>query len=105
MRPNSNRFRWNATKSFSCNVFRLSDEHRPRVKDGFRRSLVLAPGDQVEEDYFDQKLYKGGKGLRPLNYAAYSVMKPKRSGFISRSKIKMIRPSRYLKDRRNGSRM
>lgn len=53
---------------FLCNVFRLSDERIAALEEWVRTggSLVLAPGDQVEEDYFNQKLYKGGKGLAPF---------------------------------------
>ena len=53
---------------FLCNVFRLSDERIAALEEWVRAggSLVLAPGDQVEEDYFNQKLYKGGKGLAPF---------------------------------------
>jgi hypothetical protein len=53
---------------FLCNVFRLSDERIAALEEWVRGggSLVLAPGDQVEEDYFNQKLYRGGKGLAPF---------------------------------------
>jgi hypothetical protein len=53
---------------FLCNVFRLSDERIAALEEWVRGggSLILAPGDQVEEDYFNQKLYKGGNGLAPF---------------------------------------
>lgn len=53
---------------FLCNVFRLSDERIAALEEWVRSggSLILAPGDQVEEDYFNQKLYKGGNGLAPF---------------------------------------
>jgi hypothetical protein len=53
---------------FLCNVFRLSDDRIAALEEWVRAggSLVLAPGDQVEEDYFNQKLYRGGAGLAPF---------------------------------------
>lgn len=53
---------------FLCNVFRLSDERIAALEEWVRGggSLVLAPGDQVEEEEFNRKLYRGGAGLAPF---------------------------------------
>jgi hypothetical protein len=53
---------------YLCNVYRLSDERRNALETWVKSGggLVVALGDQVDEEYYNQELYRDGEGLFPL---------------------------------------
>jgi hypothetical protein len=53
---------------FLCNVYQFSEQARKDLEDWVRRGggLVIMPGDQVDERYFNEQYFKEGEGLAPL---------------------------------------
>jgi hypothetical protein len=57
---------------YLCNVYRLSEERRNALETWVKSGggLVVALGDQVDEEFYNQDLYRDGKGLLPLRLEA-----------------------------------
>ncbi|HTN76519.1 MAG TPA: BatA domain-containing protein [Pirellulaceae bacterium] len=53
---------------FLCNVYRFSDKVLKDLETWVQRGggLVIMPGDQVDERYYNEKYFLEGKGLSPL---------------------------------------
>ncbi len=53
---------------FLCNLYRVAAEVRGRLESWVRAGggVVLALGDQVDEDFYNNELHKAGAGLLPL---------------------------------------
>jgi hypothetical protein len=53
---------------FLCNTFRLSEQSVAALQQWVSAGggLVLMPGDQVDEESFNDQFYRGGKGLSPI---------------------------------------
>ena len=53
---------------FLCNVYRISDEQLAALDKWVQSGggLVVALGDRVDGEFYNEKLYAGGKGLLPI---------------------------------------
>lgn len=53
---------------YLCNVYRLSEDILTRLEKwvGAGGGLVIALGDQVDEEYYNRSLYRNGSGLLPV---------------------------------------
>jgi hypothetical protein len=53
---------------YLCNVYRLSPERRNALETWVKSGggLVVALGDQIDEEFYNQDLYRDGEGLLPL---------------------------------------
>ncbi len=53
---------------YLCNVYRLSEQRRDALQDWVAAGggLVVALGDQIDAESYNQHLYRDGKGLLPL---------------------------------------
>ncbi len=59
---------------YLCNVYRLSIERRNALEAWVRSGggLVIALGDQIDEEFYNGELYRDGEGLSPLELEAIS---------------------------------
>jgi len=56
---------------FLCNLYRITPERREALEKWVRAGggLVIALGDQIDEELYNEELYQDGKGLLPLPLA------------------------------------